>query len=173
MSDYRRLYVDGGIYFFTLVTHERKHILCQKPAIERLKSAFRYTAKKYPFQISGLVILPDHLHCILHLPENDHDFSKRWNMIKRYFSIGMKGCLSQRREKNVWQKRFWEHYIRDHSDYQKCLDYIYYNPVKHGYVNTPHDWIYSTLKRDVERGLYEANWANNDEPKIIKDLELE
>ena len=173
MSDYRRLYVEGGMYFFTLVTHQRKHLLCQGPAIERIKSAFHYTAKKHLFHIRGLVILPDHLHCILQLPKDDHDFSKRWNMIKRYFSNGMKGDSNERREKNIWQKRFWEHYIRDVDDYQRCLDYIYYNPVKHGYVNKPHDWVYSTFRRDAEKGLYEADWGSHHEPEKIKDLEME
>jgi putative transposase len=173
MSDYRRFYVDGGIYFFTLVTKGRRPILCTERARNRLKAAFQYTIKKYLFRIMGLVILPDHLHCIWQLPENDHDFSPRWNFIKRYFSIGMEGKLNHRREKNIWQKRFWEHLIRDEYDFYRCLEYIYYNPVKHGYVDSPHDWAYSTFKRDVQKGLYEIDWGNGTEPNKIKDLDFE
>jgi len=142
MSNYRRVYVKGGTYFFTVVTHERKPFLCNTQAITRLRSAFRYAMKKYPFHIKGIVILPDHLHCIWKLPDNDADFSKRWNLIKRYFSIGMNGNLNHRREKNIWQRRFWEHLIRDEDDFNRCLDYIHYNPVKHGYVNDPSHWPY-------------------------------
>jgi putative transposase len=173
MSQYRRLYIEGGVYFLTLVTHDRKPILCEKPSIERLKLAFHYAKNKFPFQINGLVILPDHLHCILQLPEKDDDFSKRINMIKRYFSIGMKAPINHRREKNIWQKRFWEHCIRDDNDYKKCLDYIYYNPVKHGYVKAPHEWAFSTFKRDVAKGIYERNWARSLVPMEIQNMNYE
>jgi putative transposase len=99
MSDYRRLYINGGCYFFTLVTYHREPILCSQKAIHRIKAAFKYTKKKYPFHIKALVLLPDHLHCILTLPENDANFSIRWNLVKRYFSIGMNGEVNHRREK--------------------------------------------------------------------------
>lgn len=173
MSDYRRVYVDGGVYFFTLVTYERQPLLCTEQALARLKAAFRYTMKKCPFHINGLVVLPDHLHCIWELPEHDSDFSQRWNLFKRYFSIGMEGSLNERREKNICQRRFWEHFVRDECDFKRCLDYIYYNPVKHGYVDSPSDWSYSTFKRDVKRGLYEMDWASGGEPNEIRRLELE
>jgi len=173
MSDYRRLYVNGGIYFFTLVTHGRKPILCEEQALTRLKAAFRYAMKKRPFHIHGLVILPDHIHCIWKLPEHDDDFSTRWNMIKRYFSIGMKGDVNHRREKNIWQRQFWEHLIRDEEDLQRCLDYIHYNPVKHGYVNRPCDWAHSSFKDNVRKGFYEMDWGSSIEPNRIQKLELE
>ncbi len=173
MSEYRRFYIKGGSYFFTLVTNGRRPILCSEPAIGRLKAAFHYTYKKYPFRIVGLVILPDHLHCILELPEHDSDFSIRWNLIKRYFSMGMKGQTNNRREKNIWQRRFWEHLIRDENDFQKCLNYIYYNPVKHGYTKSAYDWEYSSFKRDVNKGLYEIGWGTYSEPSNIRNIELE
>src|ERR1700689_4508683 len=109
MSNYHRIYIGGGTYFFTLVTHERKPLLCAEQALTRLRSAFRYAMEKHPFSIEGIVILPDHLHCIWKLPEYDADFSKRWSLIKRHFSIGMDGHSNHRREKNIWQRRFWEH----------------------------------------------------------------
>lgn len=173
MSDYRRLYVNGGIYFFTLVTHGRRPLLCEEQTLMHLKTAFRYSMKKYPFRMSGLVILPDHIHCIWQLPEHDHDFSIRWGLIKRYFSIGMRGDTNHRREKNIWQRRFWEHLIRDEEDFQRCLDYIHYNPVKHGYVSKPCDWIFSTFKDNVKKGIYEMDWGSSVEPDKIKKLELE
>jgi len=173
MSNYHRLYSKGGIYFFTLVTSERKPLLCEAKALSRLKTAFHYSIKKYPFRIRGLVILPDHIHCIWQLPKDDHDFSIRWNMIKRYFSIGMNGDTNHRREKNIWQRRFWEHLIRDEEDFQRCLDYIHYNPVKHGYVNRPCDWTFSTFKNNVKKGFYEMDWGSDIEPDGIKKLKLE
>jgi len=173
MSYYRRLYQQGGIYFFTLVTSGRQPILAEQNTLIRLKQAFRYTMKKHPYEIKGLVILPDHLHCIWQLPENDHDFSKRWNMIKWYFSIGLKSSINQRREKNIWQKRFWEHLIRDEQDLHRCLDYMHYNPVKHGYVNKPNDWSCSSFKRFVRSGYYDSNWGCDAEPGNIKELIME
>ncbi len=173
MSDYHRLYEKGGTYFFTLVTYERRPLLCEEGAMLRLKAAFRYGMRKYPFHMKGLVILPDHIHCIWHLPEHDNDFSIRWNMIKRYFSIGMKDEVNHRREKNIWQRRFFEHLIRDEEDLQRCLDYIHYNPVKHGYVNRPCDWAYSSFKNNVRKGFYEIDWGSNVEPNRIQKLEWE
>lgn len=173
MSNYHRLYANGGTYFFTLVTHERRPILCEEKSLIRLKAAFRYAMKKYPFHINGLVILPDHIHCIWELPAHDNDFSVRWNMIKRYFSIGMKGNVNHRREKNIWQRRFWERLIRDEEELQRCLDYIHYNPVKHGYVDRPCDWVHSTFKHKVKKGFYEMNWGSSAEPNRIKHICLE
>jgi putative transposase len=173
MSNYRRAYIPGGTYFFTVVTYKRKPILCSPSAIQRLKDSFNYTKEKHPFSIEGLVILPDHIHCIWQLPEKDSDFSKRWNMIKRHFSLGMTKDTNHRREKNIWQRRFWEHAVRDEKDFQRCLDYIYYNPVKHGYVQKPLDWIYSTFKRDVAKGFYSKDWGSNEEPHNIKTINCE
>jgi putative transposase len=172
MSNYHRAYTSGGTYFFTLVTHERRPILCSEQALARLRNAFRTAIKKFPFLIEGIVILPDHLHCIWKLPENDSDFSKRWTCIKHYFSTGMTGVLNQRREKEIWQKRFWEHLVRDEEDFLRCLEYIYYNPVKHGYVASPFDWLWSSFRRDVRKGLFEKYWGSC-EPSRIKNLEME
>jgi putative transposase len=94
-------------------------------------------------------------------------------MIKRYFSISMKGDSNHRREKNIWQRRFWEHLIRDEEDLKRHLDYIHYNPVKHGYVNSPCDWTYSSFKQYVKKGFYEMDWGSSLEPNRIKKLELE
>jgi putative transposase len=173
MSEYRRAYQPGGFYFFTVVTHQRKPILCTEQSIARLRESFRYTMQKYPFEITAIVILPDHLHCIWQLPENDSDFSKRWNMIKRHFSMGISSNTNHRREKNIWQRRFWEHLIQDEKDLHRHLHYIYYNPVKHGYVSSAFEWPHSSFKKDVEHGLYDKSWGSGEEPSHIKALNFE
>ena len=172
MSEYRRLFIKGGMYFFTLVTYQRQPILCEEPALIRLKSAFQYVKNKHHFRMHALVILPDHLHCIWQLPEDDDNFSIRWNMFKRYFSIGMPSTISHRREKIIWQRRFWEHLIRNEGDLNRCLDYIHYNPVKHGYVNRPCDWHNSTFKKHVDLGHYELSWGSNGDVEKIKNILL-
>lgn len=107
----------------------------------------------------AIVILPDHLHCIWQLPENDYNYSKRWAIIKHYFSIGIPSDINQRREKKIWQPRFWDHIIRNENDWEKHLDYIHYNPVKHGYAQKSLDWPHSSFKRYVREGWYEPNWG--------------
>ncbi|MGV3739722.1 MAG: REP-associated tyrosine transposase [Gammaproteobacteria bacterium] len=173
MSNYRRLFISGGIYFFTVVTHKRQHILCDKPILDRLKASFRYVKNKHPFKMTGLVILPDHLHCIWQPPENDHNFSLRWSMLKRYFSMGLEVPINARKEKNIWQRRFWERYIRDEEELHRCLDYIHFNPVKHGYVMKPCDWKHSTFLKHVELGHYDLHWGANGVPKTVEELSWE
>lgn len=170
MKNYKRLYIANGCYFFTVVTYKRIPLLIKPQSITRLKEAFRYAIKKKPFRVEALVILPDHLHCIWRLPEYEDNFSIRWNLIKRYFSIGMEGKTNIRREKNIWQNRFWEHAIKNEQEYWKVSDYIHYNPVKHKYVNSPFDWQYSSFHKFVEKGFYDKSWGSNIEPENIKDL---
>ena len=150
MTNYRRNYVDGGTYFFTVNLADRK----QKLLIEQvdiLREAFRVVKKAHPFQIDAIVILPDHLHTIWTLPENDHDFSLRWRQIKSNFSRHLEKQESisksrlQKQERGIWQRRFWEHTIRNEEDFIHHVDYIHYNPVKHGYVKQMEDWCYSSF----------------------------
>ncbi len=163
---YRRVYQKGGCYFFTVVTHHRRKILTQPDAVARLREAFRHVMQTRPFVLEALVVLPDHLHCLWRLPQDDNDFSTRWMLIKRYFSLGFAGGLDQSREKNIWQRRFWEHLIRNEEDWKSHMDYIHYNPVKHGYVQLPADWEYSSFHRMVERGLYPADWGSIGSPTM-------
>ncbi|RJQ78923.1 MAG: transposase, partial [Desulfobacteraceae bacterium] len=165
---YRRLYRKGGVYFFTVVTHDRKKILTQPSAIERLRQSFRHVMQTRPFVLEAIAVLPDHLHCIWHMPEDDADFSTRWMLIKRHFSIHFGSSGNPRREKQIWQRRFWEHCIRDEEDRQRHLDYIHYNPVKHGYAMRPADWEHSSFLRMAEQGLYPKNWGMS-VPQTIKD----
>src|ERR1700733_7572580 len=145
MSQYRRFYQSGGNYFFTLVTYYRYPFFKNLENVKKFKVAINKVKKKYPFSLNAIVVLPDHLHCLWKLPENDQDFSMRWRLIKRYFSMEMNASINHRKEKEVWQRRFWEHTIRDENDWQKHMDYIHYNPVKHGLVRMPGDWQYSSF----------------------------
>jgi len=166
MKYVRRIYIAGACYFFTVVTYQRKPLLCTEYAVARLRSAFQLTMKKRPFSMPAIVILPDHLHCIWHLPDNDDDFSKRWAAIKHYFSIGMSSEINHRREKKIWQARFWDHIIRNEKDWQRHLDYIHYNPVKHGHVKKPFDWPHSSFKRYVKEGWYDPDWGDH----LLRDI---
>jgi putative transposase len=161
MSQYSRCYQTCGNYFFTLVTYQRRPIFINPDNVRNLKIAINKVKKNYPFSLNAIVVLPDHLHCLWRLPENDNDFSTRWRLIKRYFSIEMGTSVNHRNEKEVWQRRFWEHLIRDENDWSKHMDYIHYNPVKHGLVMSPADWPHSSFGYYVEKGLYEKNWGSN------------
>jgi len=121
---------------------------------------------KRPFIIDAMVVLPDHLHCIWQLPDDDTDFSTRWMLIKKQVSASMKSEKNHRGEKKIWQRRFWEHRIRNDDDYQRHMDYIHYNPVKHGYAKSPASWRYSSFPKMVKDGLYEENWGEFEPDKI-------
>lgn len=160
MPNYRRLYVPGGAYFFTVNLLDRSDDLLVRH-IGALRRAWRDTRRALPFETLAVVVLPDHLHCMWRLPEDDHDFSIRWKRLKARFSrliprAADAAATLRRGERGVWQRRFWEHAIRDDDDYAAHVDYIHFNPVKHGYVSDPGDWRYSSWrwwKRDYGRPL--------------------
>ena len=141
-----------------------------------LRHCFARVQAAKPFRIDAIVVMPDHLHCIWTLPEGDADFSSRWQAIKAHFSrdIPPDERLSVRRqakgERGIWQRRFWEHAIRDERDFERHVDYIHYNPVKHGHVSRAADWPLSSFHRYVARGLYELDWGAAEE---VRALELE
>lgn len=151
MSNYRRHYVQGGTWFFTVNLQNRRSDLLIRH-IATLRTATQCVKRAKPFLINAWVILPEHMHCIWTLPENDTDYSGRWRDIKKTFTraLGMSG---------IWQQRFWEHTIRDENDLRRHRDYICINPLKHGYVTRVKDWPYSTFHRDVREGLYPEDWA--------------
>jgi putative transposase len=227
MPNYRRAAIPGATYFFTVVSHQRQPILCDDAFRTALRAAITTVQNKYTFNINAWVLLPDHLHCIWTLPENDHAYSMRWSMIKRLVTqavgahgapygmsrhgiigahgapygmsrdgiIGAHGApyedsrlvgrvrhahhdhpvqihpehrvyhpyvsssRLQRREGVIWQRRFWEHRARDQADLNRCLDYLHWNPVKHGYVTRVADWPYSTFHRFVREGIYPQDWG--------------
>ncbi len=169
MSEYRRLYVPGGTYFFTVVTANRQPLLADPHNVQLLRQAFGYVRERRPFETLAAVILPDHLHCLWRLPEGDADYSTRWQMIKTAFSRKMPASGG---EKTIWQPRFWEHLIRDEEDLRRHLDYIHFNPVKHGLVSDPNAWRPSSFRRFVEKSWYPPGWGTF-EPENLSKMELE
>jgi len=175
MPTYTRWYRPGGTYFFTLNLQDRRRDLLVRH-VACLRKAFASIQSKRPFQIPATVVLPNHLHCIWTLPIDDEDFSERWSLIKAEFSRGIpriEYCSASRRarrERGVWQRRFWEHLIRDQDDLNRHIDYIHYNPVKHGLVTSPRDWPYSSFHRYVRNGILDMNWSAD---HAVPDLDLD
>lgn len=169
MSRFRRATTRGGTYFFTVVTYRRQKILCDPLIRTALRQAINKTRASYPFIIDAWVLLPDHLHCIWTLPDGDADFSTRWSKIKRHVSIEcreqyrsgewLSDSKNKHRESTLWQRRFWEHRIRDEEDFNRHVDYIHHNPVKHGMCKMPGQWPHSTFHRFVQDGVYPDNWS--------------
>ena len=171
MPRYRRNYVEGGTYFFTVVTYMRRPLLYDM-AISLLEEELKACISLKPFTVEAMVILPDHLHCIWTLPPLDYDFSFRWRVIKTSFTkeyIRRVGAppeestvsMQKKGEKGIWQRRFWEHHIRDDADLQRHVAYIHYNPVKHGLVRRLSDWPHSSFHRYVREGWLPLEWAGN------------
>lgn len=164
MPDYRRNRVEGGSYFFTVNLRDRRSDLLVSE-ISALRDAVRDTRAIRPFHIDGWVVLPDHLHCLWTLPPGDADFPLRWQMIKARFSRrvahpeGRRASLVRKREAGVWQRRYWEHTIRDDHDHAVHMDYIHFNPVKHGVARHPAEWPYSSFGRCVRLGMYPNDWS--------------
>lgn len=171
---YRRHYVEGGTYFFTVNLLERDKALLTEHIVQ-LREAVRWVKVWRPFHIDAWVVLPDHMHVIWTLPENDADYSSRWREIKKRFSKSLPNIERRSKvrtlkgERGIWQRRFWEHTIRDERDYRHHLDYVYLNPVKHGLVTRVVDWPYSSFHRDVARGLYPADWGGDSSQLMIEN----
>lgn len=169
MSRYRRAIAAGSSYFFTVVTYRRQPILCSEKIRKALRAAIESVRTSLPFVIDAWVLLPDHLHCAWTLPDGDADFSTRWMKIKRAVSLAcgeeyrrddwVTASKLKHRESTIWQRRFWEHQIRDEEDLACHIDYLHFNPVKHGHVQYVADWPYSTFHRYVRDGVYERDWA--------------
>jgi putative transposase len=163
MVRYRRNFVPGGTFFFTIaVADRRSSILVDN--IASLRLAFRATRGERPFTIDAIVVLPEHLHVIWTLPPEDSDFSGRWRRIKSLFTrnvvaSGLSAERNRRGEYALWQRRFWEHTIRDDSDFARHVDYIHYNPIKHGLVSRVRDWPHSSFHRHVRLGWLPQDWA--------------
>jgi putative transposase len=166
---YRRYFVPGGSYFFTVVTHRRARHFATESARQVLGEKLRDCQAEWPFTIDAIVLLPEHLHMLWTLPPGDAAYPERWAWIKKEFTKawlaggGWEGPVSasrrRKRERGVWQRRYWEHTIRDPHDFERHFDYIHYNPVKHGHVSCPRDWPYSSFHRWVEAGVYESDWG--------------
>ena len=166
---YRRAFIPGATLFFTVVTHDRRPILGSAIAVDTLRSAFRAVRPTRPFDIDAMVVLPDHLHCIWTLPPDDADFATRWRLIKTWFTQHCPAPLravpdparSAKHEQAIWQHRYWEHVIRDEGDYAHPVDYIHYNPVRHGLSASAMDWPYSSFRHHVAAGHYPSDWGGS------------
>ncbi len=168
--EYRRAFIPGGSYFFTLVTEKRRPIFDTVATIDVLRNAFRIVRTAHPFEIVAIVIMPDHLHCIWTLPPGDADYALRWRLIKSWFTRHCNPVLRlepdssrvRKQQQAIWQHRYWEHVLRDETDFRKHVEYIHYNPVKHGYATAPVDWPYSSFRRFVESGSYSKDWGRSE-----------
>jgi putative transposase len=169
MSRYRRSLTTGATYFFTVNSYRRRPILAHPDVRDALREAIEQVRLTMPFTIDAWVLLPNHLHAIWTMPRDDAAFGKRWGVIKAQVSkqcahlIDTRAARSDSRvtrsENDFWQRRFWEHELRDERDYERHVDYVHYNPVKHGLVKTVAEWPYSTFHQFVKRGVYASTWG--------------
>ena len=172
MSNYRRAWRKGGTYFFTVNLLERYQNDLLVRHIDVLRQVVKDVKRKHPFIIHAWVVLPEHMHCVIELPEGDDDFATRWRLIKTGFSKAMpkterlSAVRVKRGERGIWQRRFWEHLIRDERDFAAHIDYVHINPVKHGCVGRVQDWQYSTFHRYVTQGIWPNDWAGGDESTL-------
>ncbi len=163
MVGYRRNFVPGGTYFFTVTLADRQSTILVDH-VDSLRAAFRLARSERPFGVDAMVVLPDHLHAILTLPPTDSDFPGRWRRIKGHFSTSIISSGAPiTRHKNgdlaLWQRRYWEHTIRDEKDFERHLDYIHFNPVKHRLVTRVRDWPHSSFHLHVRKGILPPDWA--------------
>jgi len=164
MTDYRRVWLPGATWFFTVnLANRRSRLLVEQ--IDWLRTSFRHVQKAHPFKVIATVVLPDHIHAIWELPPGDTDYALRWRLIKTGFSRRIpkreyrRPSLVDKHERDVWQRRYWEHLIRNQDDLEQHVDYIHFNPVKHGHVPRAKDWPHSTFHRYVEKGLLPLDWG--------------
>jgi len=167
MSRFRRA-TAGSTFFFTVISHRRRPILCDETIRAALRDAIHAVRMRRPFAIDAWVLLPDHLHCIWTLPDGDSDYSARWSQIKHHVSFRCRDAYDDsllgragkaRGEAAIWQRRFWEHRIRDDVDMERHVDYIHFNPVRHGHAVHAATWPYSTFSRYVREGVYPPDWG--------------
>ncbi|WP_303902834.1 REP-associated tyrosine transposase [Thiohalomonas denitrificans] len=170
MTNYRRNRVMGGTYFFTVNLYDRTSRLLIDE-IDRFRAAVRYARHNHPFRIDAWVVLPEHMHAVWTLPTGDADFATRWSLIKATFSrsIPKRETVSVSRagkeERGIWQRRYWEHTIRDEEDFRRCVDYVHINPLKHDWVKRVADWPFSTFHQHVRQGSYPPDWGTDTDVK--------
>jgi putative transposase len=166
MTSYRRNFIPDGCFFFTVNLADRRLRLLTEH-VDVLRGAFRETRDRYPFTVEAIVILPDHLHVVWTMPDGDRDFATRWRLIKSTFSRNfpagefVSASRIAKGERGIWQRRYWEHTIRDEEDFARHIDYIHINPVKHRLVTRVKDWPYSSFHRMVGVGIYPEDWAGD------------
>ncbi|KUM04586.1 transposase [Chromobacterium subtsugae] len=161
---YRRSMAEGGTWFFTVNLADRRQDYLTRH-IDVLRQVVRQVRNRHPFEIVAMVVLPDHFHAVWALPQGDADYATRMALIKAAFSRSLpkveriRESRERKRERGIWQRRYWEHQIRDEADLQAHVDYIHYNPVKHGHAERVADWPYSSFHRYVRQGWLPADWA--------------
>ena len=166
MTGYRRNFIAGGSFFFTVNLAERRLQLLTEH-VDELRNAFRKVRQRHPFTIDAMIVLPDHLHAVWTLPDGDAYFATRSQLIKSAFSHSLPSgeriseSRAARGERGIWQRRYWEHTIRDERDFARHVDYIHINPVKHGLVTRVRDWPFSSFHRMVKLGVYPEDWAGD------------
>ncbi|MEM9262427.1 MAG: transposase [Pseudomonadota bacterium] len=177
MPEYRRWHKPGGVYFFTVNLADRRQRLLVEH-IDRLRASIAKVRAAHPFEIEAAVILPDHLHMMWRLPEGDSDYSTRWRLIKSGFVRGLavpgrqRESLARKGERGIWQRRFYEHVVRDETDYANHVDYIHFNPVKHGHASRPVDWPHSSIHRFIRKGVLDEKWGVGCDP-TVKGMDLD
>ncbi|MBI5462714.1 MAG: transposase [Gammaproteobacteria bacterium] len=174
MPDYRRARHPGGIYFFTVALLKRNGNDVLTRHIALLRQSVAQVRRAHPFIIHAWVVLPEHLHCVLEFPHGDANYTLRWRLIKAFFARNLPAVefhseIRRRRgERGIWQRRIWEHLIRDEADYRAHMNYVHFNPVRHGLVERVRDWPYSTFHRCVERGVYPMDWGGGDSVDAVE-----
>lgn len=175
---YRRADVAGATYFVTVNLRDRKTDLLVRH-FDLLRIVINDVKHRHAFRLEAMVVLPEHLHAIWTLPEGDSNFSLRWSLIKSAFSrrLPMLESIStsrqSQRERGIWQRRFWEHLVRDDNDFSRHVEYIHFNPVKHGLAKRATDWPYSTLHKFIDEGRLPVNWggdADSNSPSSFGEL---
>ncbi|WP_184675618.1 REP-associated tyrosine transposase [Algisphaera agarilytica] len=176
MPNYRRLWIPGVTYFVTIMTHQRRAIFSNDSSVQLWREAIRQSQQVFPFDVLAGVVLPNHVHLLISLPACEGDLSKRVGLCKAKFSSMLKaGCSTssasrqRHRETDVWQRRFYDRMIRDEDELSGRLDYIHFNPVKHGYCERPIDWPYSSFAKFVKDGHYPPSWMPS--PGSFDDFE--
>ena len=169
MPNYRRWFVAGGTFFFTVVVDGRRALFNEPGSVALLGEVIRNCLSRWPATVNAIVLLPDHLHTIWSLPAGDAEYAKRWGWIKKEFTkrwlagLGHDHAVSQGRQqerrRGIWQPRYREHTLESEDDFERHFDYIHWNPVKHGYVRCPHEWPHSSFHQYVERGVYDPRWG--------------
>ena len=175
MPNYRRAWHAGGTYFFTVNLLQRRNNNLLVRHIDLLRQVVATVQSRHPFKIHGWVVMPEHLHCVIELPLNDMDFALRWRLIKMNFSKGLPKTERRskvrvaRGERGIWQRRYWEHLIRDDADMQAHMDYVHFNPIKHDLVRRVADWPFSTFHALVKQGVYAPDWCGGDDALLPYD----
>lgn len=169
MPPIRRVVAPGGAFFFTVVTHRRLPVFTDEVRVEALRDAIRTVRANMPFEIDAMVVMPDHVHCLWRMPPGDADHSARWREIKKRAGRTLAPMLGV---PSIWQQRYWDHLIRDEDDWRVHLDYIHYNPVRHGLAASAAAWPWSSFAWSVARGWYPPSWGAS-EPERIRGMDFE